>query len=481
MIRWFSLLLLVTLSLFGVRSLSVRAASSPSLEQTLHALQPAAKPADTAQKGNAYAATPTATPTSLLADGQQVGYENVRFTVPPTLTLNSISLAIVPAPELSTTEQITLPAFALAPEHIHIELVGFTGEEAPRFPAQLNVYPVGAYEALGAEPVKPAINLLHSLLRDRPALNVQENLPYLPLVNAAQIMRAAAQYLAFDGGAGIRYLTVFRQGAYPISNEDLLYTFQGLTDDNRYYVSATFPISATILPDTIAPRSVGQTFDPAQNIAEVTAALNSLAPARFTPDLHALDDLISSLTVAPPASQSSTVSQPITMTQIITFTPPLPDAPTQDGSCWTNSLSTTRADAWRCMAGNAIYDPCFTLPEQANTVVCDANPANDQPGFPLHLTKPLPAPDIPAQAQAQAAVNGWLVLLADGALCNFATGATTGVNGERLNYLCDDGLGLLGDLQPDTVWTANRVQIVVGSNGPELKSSEIVNIRKIWR
>lgn len=188
-------------------------------------------------------------------------------------------------------------------------------------------------------------------------------------------------------------------------------------------------------------------------------------------------------TVTSEQTPTATVSagEPVTMTEVITFTPSLPDTATQDGSCWTNSLSTTRADAWRCTVDNSIYDPCFELPDQTDTLVCDADPATDQPGFPLHLTEPLPAADIPAQAQETAMVNGWLVLLADGTLCNFATGATTGVNGERVNYLCDNKLGLLGDLQPGTVWTANQVDIVVGNNGPELKSSETVELRTIWR
>ncbi|MFN8445885.1 MAG: hypothetical protein U0175_34155 [Caldilineaceae bacterium] len=181
------------------------------------------------------------------------------------------------------------------------------------------------------------------------------------------------------------------------------------------------------------------------------------------------------------ATATITTTGPLTMTEVITFMPPLPTTEAQDGSCWTNSISTTRADAWRCTVENTIYDPCFELPDQPDRVVCGANPASEEPGFPLHLTEPLPQANIPAQAQEMAAVNGWLVLLADGTLCNFATGATTGVNGERLNYLCDNGLGLLGDLSQGTVWTANQVDIVVGGNGPELKSSQTVEIRTIWR
>lgn len=45
-----------------------------------------------------------------------------------------------------------------------------------------------------------------------------------------------------DGG-GIRYLTQFGQAAGLITNPELFYTFQGLTDDGAYYVAAVFPVA----------------------------------------------------------------------------------------------------------------------------------------------------------------------------------------------------------------------------------------------
>ena len=29
------------------------------------------------------------------------------------------------------------------------------------------------------------------------------------------------------------------------------------------------------------------------------------------------------------------------------------------GSCWIESLASSRPDAWRCSSANRIYDPCF--------------------------------------------------------------------------------------------------------------------------
>ena len=41
---------------------------------------------------------------------------------------------------------------------------------------------------------------------------------------------------------------------------------------------------------------------------------------------------------------------------------------TVSGECWTTSVASPRTDAFRCMAGNAISDPCFVV--DAGSVAC---------------------------------------------------------------------------------------------------------------
>jgi len=84
--------------------------------------------------------------------------------------------------------------------------------------------------------------------------------------------------------------------------------------------------------------------------------------------------------------------------------------------------------------------------------------------------------------------QSWMVRLADGTLCGFATGATTGVDDKRLNYWCDvetteegAAVGLLGDLVAGEVWTAELATIVMTEDGPTLKESEVVEIATVWR
>src|SRR5215212_583293 len=47
---------------------------------------------------------------------------------------------------------------------------------------------------------------------------------------------------------------------------------------------------------------------------------------------------------------------------------------TTDGECWTSSLAAGRDDAWRCMHGDFIEDPCFEHSSLYDVVVCPGSP-----------------------------------------------------------------------------------------------------------
>ncbi len=179
------------------------------------------------------------------------------------------------------------------------------------------------------------------------------------------------------------------------------------------------------------------------------------------------------------APASADASAPITATQVITYTPAIPTGEPQEGSCWTSSLAVWRPNAYRCTVGNQIYDPCFA---EGDSVICGADPTTEETGFVLKLTQPLPTPETPQDAAAHA----WLVELADGTVCGFATGATYAVGGDRANYLCPSSdpkqqVALVGDLQPGKVWMAKRA--VTTGNMPDLKVVESAEapLRTVWQ
>jgi hypothetical protein len=83
----------------------------------------------------------------------------------------------------------------------------------------------------------------------------------------------------------------------------------------------------------------------------------------------------------------------------------------ESGYCWTSSIASQRSDAYRCMVGNGIHDPCFT--RSPGEVACPTDVAANR-GIIITLTKPLPATSV--------ARTVWQMQLVSGAQCNRGTG-----------------------------------------------------------
>jgi len=144
------------------------------------------------------------------------------------------------------------------------------------------------------------------------------------------------------------------------------------------------------------------------------------------------------------------------------------------------------------MRENMIYDPCFEVAGQSSRVVCGANPVKHENGFTLALTQPLPS-----RPPFNAAPQPWLIELADGAICEAATGTMAVIGGEPVRYPCSASpsdseesqkprvyCGLLGTLHPAKVWRADKVCFTVApsDSGPPFKllDRETIVIRRLW-
>ncbi len=166
-----------------------------------------------------------------------------------------------------------------------------------------------------------------------------------------------------------------------------------------------------------------------------------------------------------------------TTTNIVAFLPAIPEA-SANGTCWANSLIIQQANAWRCsLESGQIYDPCLIVDEN-QTIVCGADPISGEPGVRLNLTEPLPEPTITTQ---DALTQAWLLELADGTICSFATGATLAFDERRVNYNCEDNSNLLGELQNEgDIWRAERVIIARNDEGFFIQESQLVPIASLW-
>lgn len=124
-------------------------------------------------------------------------------------------------------------------------------------------------------------------------------LPFSPFLVAAQVLRTRASYVEGESFRGISYLTIWQETAEPILRHDnkLLYTFQGISSDGAYYVSAIFPVASDIFPVAL-----DSTFDYGdfvdrlpEYLAMHTTWLNDAEADSFSPSLNVLDAQIASL------------------------------------------------------------------------------------------------------------------------------------------------------------------------------------------
>ena len=110
--------------------------------------------------------------------------------------------------------------------------------------------------------------------------------------------------LNFQNGHGIRYLTQVMQNFAAITNEELFYYYQGITNDGMYFVEAILPINTAFLPangrtDTPLPTDgIPINLDDFQGYANaVKEKLNNTETYNFNPYLDALDEMIGSVQV----------------------------------------------------------------------------------------------------------------------------------------------------------------------------------------
>jgi hypothetical protein len=238
----------------------------------------------------------------------QPAFEGVEVSVDP--------LSIVLSPELasgargsqfSRAEGDNVPPWEVTPGHIQLKLEGYLLQGKSQLP-QIYVYPALEYAQMrpaAFESIHRLDNILYA--PGGPALNDQ--LPAVPFFNAAQVFASNVQLISFQNGQGVRFLTEYAQYAASANNHDLLYHFEGLTRDGKYYIIAILPITAPMLAETsdggapLPPGGVPYPYfaDPEADMQlyykSVLDLLNASPSDVFTPTLEQLDQLIQSMKI----------------------------------------------------------------------------------------------------------------------------------------------------------------------------------------
>jgi hypothetical protein len=105
------------------------------------------------------------------------------------------------------------------------------------------------------------------------------------------------------------------------------------------------------------------------------------------------------------------------------------------GSCFSTSDAALRRDAYRCMSGNELFDPCLAPPpsvKAGNVVVCPTDPFRNT-GIEIRLTRRLPRNTGPAPSDRGVP---FAIRLTNGCEATVDTGATAAIGRTRANYYC---------------------------------------------
>lgn len=131
--------------------------------------------------------------------------------------------------------------------------------------------------------------------------------------------------------------------------------------------------------------------------------------------------------------------------------------------------------AYRCFAGNAIYDPCWAEKAATPTVLCLPYPwAHGD--VRLLVREPLGA--IPSQGAGPGPAEPWGLELASGQRCLLAQGAHSIFAGRVIDYYCSPRLWLLrGLIQNRPEWQASSV---VAAQSGKLSRGPVAEITIAW-
>jgi heat shock protein HslJ len=233
----------------------------------------------------------------------------------------------------------------------HTQFVLYSGDAmaADDFDPPMTIRVYRTADFTGLETVENQRQQLQTLLSERGDLaqysTVAEDgggteLPYLPVANAGQVLRARPQYVNMMGLEGVSYLTVYRQDVSPFTANDFLYTFQGLSSDGQYYVSAIFRLNTDLFPAEIEADFDYDVFsaDYINYLTESVTQLNQAGPASFTPSLVDVDTVIQSFAFASLTPTTGTAAPTATVVPDLPPTTDLNQDPTLGGLSGTWNL-----------------------------------------------------------------------------------------------------------------------------------------------
>jgi len=171
----------------------------------------------------------------------------------------------------------------------------------------VRVYNISAVATAPYKTIQPHIVQLRELLKKRPktvpsggkrgnTYAKYEQLPDYPPRNAGHLVQVHTHYLDASWGSGLFYVTQFVQGGgeWP-NNEQLVYLFQGVSKNGRFYVAADFRVTYSAL-DRPELRQEGE-FDADALTEKLSSMMAKDREGAFTPPLNKIREWVSTFKI----------------------------------------------------------------------------------------------------------------------------------------------------------------------------------------
>lgn len=174
------------------------------------------------------------------------------------------------------------------PAHARVLFTAYTdGFETP-LSAGLRIFRVDEINALEAG----VIESLNAVLEEQ----ADHHNDFPRLAGAGSVIDAQLKPLSFKNGNGYRYLLTKSFSADPLSSTTITYMYQGVTSDEKYFVSFIMNVDAPFLAEFIGqPLTTAEEFE--TYYQNVNTLVDTTGGDQFSPSLIALDELVASVIV----------------------------------------------------------------------------------------------------------------------------------------------------------------------------------------
>lgn len=248
-------------------------------------------------------------PTAISApSGTAFTYNNIELVIPDGFATGTQTEIV---PRADATDD--MPFWIAAPEYLKVTF-GQNLSFASKFEATLQVLPAEEFMQMSENASEKITTLQAQLANGDP-----KGIKVLPPFNAGLVFDARNEIFDFQNGKGVRSIQEYHQFSAPVTNDYLIYSYQGITSDGKYYVSFVAPVRVPFLinesynpdpnsttPTPLAPAdgftypstsTLGGGSDYDQYINAIADKFAQTPPDQFEPSLDVLDALVQSILI----------------------------------------------------------------------------------------------------------------------------------------------------------------------------------------